>query len=372
MVTFPTICIAGSGLPSVTCGVAFHPRESWFAANSLRPGVVNIVSSLSGDVLVDIPVSGEVIAIDFDESGEHLMAVTPKTIVIWTITPEPVNCQIHPHSCSRNDDNPVSIFRSGPCGLWVHFADRWQLWDASKTVLLKSNPTSSKERLLRATNSVSGELSAVVYDEHCANHPFPTLSKWSVFENRLIRSISFSQWYHVTVSHDGGIALAIPGDRTSDADVWELDTGTRLSKLRDMRIATDCDFAADNRRVVTRALSQVEASWTFLTITDVLSGEAKTLDAAVPFEPQFACSPYECIVATIANDRRHPFDTTAFWNCLSCQQVGSTSGHAGIAVRQFSSCGRWFASISNALGAEASVGQLPGGSVSITRLKISN
>jgi hypothetical protein len=348
--------------------MTFHPTEPWVAVNSLRGGFISIVNCITGAILDDLAIEEEVFGIEFDKSGVHLMAITAKSVVVWDMAVKPVVRHIDSHSCRFYEDDRAPMMRSETYGIWILFADQWQFWDISKPIMLRSMPAPAGERLLRAAASGTGEFVAVTYDEGFGSHQSMTLSKWSITNNQLIHAIPFGQWHLVEVSHDASVAVAIPGDRSS-TDIWNLDRGNRLDTIVDLRSMTDCDFAADNRHVVTRALHQIESLWTLLTVTDVLSGETRILDPHVPFEPQFSCSPYEGIVATVVNDHRHSIDMTAFWDCHSGQQIGSTSGHVGIAVRQFSPCGKWFASISNSSGAETSLEQLPGGTVSITQLK---
>lgn len=224
----------------------------------------------------------------------------------------------------------------------------------------------SGERLLRTYRQPSGGVFAVTYDEEMDNHEDITLSKIDLSKQNVTTEIHLKEWSHSLVSFDAQIALLQPQSSNSKVDVWNLDTGKWLRSLNKMSLQYRPSFLSDNRRVVTHPCEE-DVPWTWLVVTDVASGDSTQFDTLSPFRPLFVAARQRELIATIANDSRHPVDRTYFWDASGSLR-GEATGHIGTGV--FSDNGRWFATISSSANEESSVGSHLGGTIRITDLRL--
>jgi hypothetical protein len=362
-----TIRIPGYGTDSVP-PIAFHPNEAWVAFAGVRENHISFVSCESGAIHEMLSFPEDPVELVFDAVGDHLLAFGNENIWIWQLTTHPVLRNAISASSRYEDDVWLPTLLEGDHCLWTLFRDEWRLWNASEGVVVTSMHAPPGERLLRVARSLSGEAVAVTYDDECANHPEYTLSVWSLRENRLLREIVHADWHDATVSPNASLAT-LERKAKSTTSVWDLEQGAYLRQISGICPTGHRHFCADNRHFVSEAPEGRGVPWTWLALTDVLTGQQTLIDPGTPYLPAFSCSPYHNLFVTVANDRRHPVDSTAFWNAASSQQIGRTSGHVGIARHRFSACGRWYATVSSDSGEEHAMDPLPGGSLVITDIR---
>jgi hypothetical protein len=362
----PTIRIPGTGVASAP-PIAFHPHEPLVAISAF-PNMW-IADCTSGELLRSLPIPAEADGITFDVRGECLLAVGNNQVWIWNLNDS--------HSVRHEILNPAEYdlhssfpqFSVSDSGIWSFFSNQWQLWSPNDRRIVGSLPAPHGELLLKVTHLGSGDLLAVTYDEERLNHSSFTVSVWEVASKQLLCEISLDEWHFAIVSHDAALAILHLQDNKKAAELWDVRRGIRIRDVAELCQVGHQDFCADNRHFVTEVIENKPVPWTWLCLTDLLSASQMLIDPGTPFRPAFACSAWDNVFVTIANDRRQPVDVTKFWDSVSGKEIGHTSGQVNLARYVFSPCRRWFASVSTSLGQETAVDPMPGGTVAITDIQ---
>jgi hypothetical protein len=331
---------------------------------------ISIIDCCSGTVRQSLVIPAEPGGVTFDAAGEYLMAVRHDCVWIWKVMDTQSKLHELPNRADYDLYSSSPAFCPGDDRVWALFANEWQLWSVADQKMLSSMPSPKGERLLGLGHTTSGPSEVITYDETSANHPSPTVSVWNLDEQRCIQAISLESWQDVVVSYDLNQAVMRLPESEDLISLWSLRTGCKLRDVRGLFSSLRHAFCADNSHFVSGVPADASVPWTWLAVTDLYAEQQSLIDPGVPFPPALLCSPYTNLFATIANDNRHPVDSTAFWNPTTGQQLGWTSGHAGLTpATSFSPCGGWFATAVDANEMGHMVNPIPKGSVVITDIR---
>ena len=307
------------------------------------------------------------VSLCFDLTGQFLAVAGENNMSLVEISDETHSRIIFDevHQFELPDDGVVPIVFADNGTFWTFYLDAWQLWSTNPADRQLTVVYASGERLLRTYRQPSGEVFAVTYDEEMDNHEDITLSKIDLSKQKVATEIRLKEWSHSLVSFDAHVALLQSQSSNSQVDVWNLDTGKWLRSLNGISLHYRPSFLSDNRHVVTHPCEE-NIPWTWLVVTDIVSGDSTQFDTMSPFRPLVFAARHSGLIATIVNDSRHPVDRTCFWDASGSLR-GEATGHIGTGV--FSNNGRWFATISSSANEESSVGSQPSGTIRITDLR---
>jgi hypothetical protein len=364
--TLNTIRVAGSG-SDTTPPIAFHPNEPWVVVGSLIEGHITAVDCATGVVSKLAPIAENSIQIAFDLTGKQLISISENLITFCTLGSSPVISSQVPLDAEFLDDLWVPTLHNMSGDIWVFFWNKWIMISLTTGRVIRTIDPPPQESLLHVARLPSGDCVAVTYDDEATNHPAVTLSLINLTTND-VSTLPFDEWHNINVSPAATLAVSCAQTTKDTFLVWDLVAGKLIRTIDDLNSTGRRCFVSDNRHLVAEVSDDATEPWTSLVIADLLSGSKRTLDAQAPFCPAFSCSPVNPVLVTIANSNKHPVDVTSFWNPISGEWLGSTSGHVGIARHSFSPCGRWFATVSNAAGEEIAVDPMPGGSLVITNI----
>lgn len=364
---FTTKIVPGSGT-GLDSPAEFHPSGQWIATTGIQANHFTRIDCKTAITHTFGENPHPISTIAFDHSGDRLIAIDENIVSFWNVQSNaPLHC-IYQNSTTMElpEDGVVPTLAINGDLFWIFGLNEWTLWSTKKCELLMSLKVAAGERVLRVGHTSSKIPFAITYDEENRNHPTPTLSTVNLQSQDIESRIALDEWVDVLISLDGKTAVLQSSSNT--IDVWDMKAGRYLHSIQNVRLGLHPSFVANHRQIVTHPIEKNDSLWCWIELIDVFSKDRIRFDSLSPFRPRISCSPYANLLVTVANDNRHPIDSTCFWDSETGKLIAETTGHLGHPF--FSPCGKWFATVSNNACEETAVNHQPGGTVRITKLEL--